>query len=295
MAETKSKNTYIKKARGQECLVYRSLLLHLAEKYNRKFKRLKLPEYIEIDERKNRITLPFYDGRTYNEVWGESYGGRLMGLELSKETAEVLYDFSKIRVEEVSGNEEIAGIEKYKFEFDSWFQTFNQEKEKFVARSLISREEASVAVGILQSDFDKPRFIFSNGDFYPRNFINMGTNIVVIDWQTWDASYRVNLVDYLENVLAFTFIHMWGNFPWQFSYLKEVQKYFRLDTDNFQKALLIKSFDQANFWYGNSNLCKDQLFIFKNALDKEYVQYLLDYTKPNLVYQIFRPVLNLFR
>lgn len=287
-------DTYVKKARGQECLVYK-LLQPLARKYNSRFKTLKLPEYLKIDEGRGKITLPYYKGRTYNQIWGESCGGSLMGLELSKETAKILYDFSKIRIGEIMSHNGITRINRYKFEFDKWFQIFNQEKEKFVNSSQISREEADRATNILKSDFSDPRFIFSNGDFYPRNFINIGTKIVVVDWQTWNENYRVNLIDYLENVAAFAFIHMWDNFEWQLAYLKELQKHLDLNAGDFQKSLLIKSFDQANFWFNNNDLCKKQLFIFKNALDKTYVQYLLGYTRPNVFYRALRPAMNFFR
>ena len=88
---------------------------------------------------------------------------------------------------------------------------------------------------------------------------------------------------------------MWDNHLWQLSFLKECQKYFKFIPANFQKALLLKSFEQARFWFngdGKNQLCKNQIKIFKNALDEEYINYLLDYTKPSPLQVFARFVRN---
>ena len=111
--------------------------------------------------------------------------------------------------------------------------------------------------------------------------------IVVIDWQTWNENYRVNIVDYIENVVAFTFIHMWNNRLWQIEFLKEVRKYFRIDFKDLRNAILIKSFEQAIFFTGSTKR-KKQLLIFKNFLSDFYVKCLERNTRPSIRYRIFK-------
>jgi hypothetical protein len=289
----KNENKFIKKARGQECAVY-EVIRDLAKRYNKKFKILKLPEPTKIRPKENQIILPCYQGRKYKDSWEEIYGGALMGLELSREIPGVIYDFSKIDVNLIEADSRINKIPKFKFDYDKWKQFFNQVVPHFLEKQLISENDLKKAEAILAGEFTS-NFIFNNGDFYPRNFIKQDSKIIVVDWQTWDENYRACLIDYWENVFAFCFVHMWSNPLWQLEYLKSAQRYFNFTIDNLQKALIIKSFDQANFWFGNNNLCIGQLRIFKNALNTEFIHYLLDYTRPNKVYSSLRPIINLFR
>ncbi|MDP3685543.1 MAG: hypothetical protein Q8R32_01800 [bacterium] len=284
----KQKN-YIKNARGRECLAY-EIVGSLATAYNHKFKVLELPVPKNIDHEKNQIVLPYYEGRHYNKAWGEPYGGSQMGLELSREIPAMLCDLSKIDTKLILKNDKIKDVPKFQFDFAAWKHEFTREARKFRENGFLSQEEVNAAEDALEDEFSSS-FIFSNGDFYPRNFIKQGEKVILIDWQTWDGNYRVNLLDYWENVLAFCFIHMWDNDPWQLAYLKEMQKYFRLNVPNFQKALLIKSFEQANAWFRSEDLREKQLRIFKNALDSEYVNYLVTYTKPSIT-QIFTRTLR---
>lgn len=281
----------VKKARGKEAQVYLLLRNKLANLYNKKMRLLKLPRPIYVDTKTGWIILPYYEGRKYNQIWEEeNKGGALMGLELSRELAHVLCEFTKVETKAVVNFCKKHQIEKFKFDFEDWYKLFNQNIEKFKQAGLLSDYEIIKAKGILKSDFQNSRMIFSNGDFYPRNFIRTKDKLIALDWQTWDKNYRVCLIDYWENVLAFGYIHMWANNPWQAEYLKEIQKYFKLEKDNFQKALLIKSFEQALFWFHKPDLQEDQLFIFRNALDKEYIEYLINYSSPGFWAKLIRPL-----
>ena len=42
-------------------------------------------------------------------------------------------------------------------------------------------------------------------------------------------------------------------------------------------------FEQADYWFQKGDKFEAQLFIFKNALDIEYINYLVDYTKPSMI------------
>lgn len=281
-----ARKTYRKAPEGQEKLVYKELK-ELFLKYDAKSRVLKFPKLIKVDRKTGELVLKNYDGRKYDGIWKEKNGGSSMGLELSREAAAIVYDFSKVEINEVLSSKALSRVKKLQFNFQEWRELFDEEIKKFIDHNHIGAEQAKNAKSILNSPLSS-KFIFNNGDFYPRNFISLGDRVVVIDWQTWENDYRANLIDYLDNVLAFCFIHMWGNPEWQLNYLREAQRYFNLTTINFQKALLIKSFEQARFWFGgdgNNGLCNAQLLIFKNALDRENVDYLLKYTRPNILYR----------
>lgn len=106
---------YIKHARGQECLAS-EIVREIRQKYDRKFNILELPEIRGVDHANNKVRMRFYDGRKYKKAWAESkelYGGSRMGLELSREVPAILYDLTKISVDEVKAFEGGAPLNCY--------------------------------------------------------------------------------------------------------------------------------------------------------------------------------------
>lgn len=289
--DQEGKIVVVKKARGHECAMAK-LVTSLAEDYNGKFIKLELPCYIFAEN--GFLIMPFYEGRTYNELWAESsYGGPRMGIELSKEMAQMIYDFSKI---DVSKAEEILkqlGIDKIKFDFEEWLLDFLKKAHNLVSEKCLSQEDVVKAEKILEKVKRQGRFIFNNGDYYPRNLIK-GDKVVIIDWQTWNENYRANIIDTIENVAAFAFIHMWANTVWQVNFLKELRKFFRINFKKFRTAVLIKSFDQGIF-FGSGKLRNDQFSLFRDFLDTQKLKELEVKTRPSLIVRILRPLLNIFR
>ena len=197
---------------------------------------------MSIDTEKNEIVLPYYEGRKYNNSWGTKYGGKLMGLELSSEVAEMINDLFKINVKKVESFREVEEIDFFKFDYDKWKKNFYIKIEKYEIDGLLSKEEINRAKTIFNEPYEST-YIFNNGDFYPRNFIKSKNKVVLIDWDDWGNSYRANIIDYWENVFAFCFIHMWSNHFWQLNFLKSIQRKLIINPHNLQKALLIKSFE----------------------------------------------------
>ena len=254
--------TYIKNTDNYECLIYKYLLPALSSEHDHTFSILKLPQALEVDCKKKIITLPYYSGKKYNCLW--QHGGTNMKMQLSKEIALVILDLEKINIKNIRKNKYFKKIPGAIFDFKEWYKIFLKKSKVLMARGYLSKQDVAKAKLILKGGLDS-KMIFSNGDFYPRNFIKSGKKIILIDWQVWAEDYRVNLIDYFENIVAFCYVHMWSSPAWQKSYILNIKKHFVLDEIKFQKALLIKSFDQAVLWL-DSKRAIEQIKIFKDSL-----------------------------
>ena len=138
------------------------------------------------------------------------------------------------------------------FDLQGWLVSFHERNEAALRMGL-TRDEIDRAEEFIRSGFNTERRIISNGDFYPRNLIKMTDRIVLVDWAHW-AGYRACFVDHLANVAAFAFVHMWGNRAWQGEFAKHTEELLDIGSDDFRKAVLIKSFEQGNYWLNTPQL-----------------------------------------
>jgi hypothetical protein len=270
--------TYIKKAGVGEIEIYLHVLNPIAAKYNHALSSLVLPTALSINIEEQTLELPFYDGQTFNELWNKSTGGSLLGLDLSSEAARVLNDLAIIDITAILSNEALKKIPKLIYDQETHVYELGATLKKFNDSGVLNRAEADQAIELLKRPYASPR-IFNNGDFYPRNFIRTPEQkIVLIDWETWNAHSPFYIVDHVENVAAVCFVHMWNNRIWQEKYVDELRSFFPLRKADFQKAILIKSLELAKFWFrpgGQNELCENQIAIFRNALNDEYMMNLM--------------------
>jgi hypothetical protein len=152
------------------------------------------------------------------------------------------------------------------FDFQGWLESFRNRRALAISMG-ISDAEFKHAEEFMQDGFELTDRILCNGDFYPRNLIKLTQKIVVVDWGYW-AGYRACFVDYLVNVVAFAFVHMWNNDPWQKEFVGHVHSVFNPRPEDLRKAILIKAFEQASFWRG-SCLVQPQINHFRTALKNE--------------------------
>lgn len=267
--------TYTKKVNDGEMVIYEEVLNGIADKYNPSFSILVLPKAIEVNKKSSLLVLPYYEGDTFNEKWTEATGGSLLGLDLSAEIPEVLYELSQIDVLALlGGNVRLQEIPKLIFNSQEYLLEFEVATKRFFDAGLLERSEIDQAKDSIKKGFASP-LLFNNGDFYPRNFIRLpDRRLVLIDWETWNPNSRAYLIDHPENIAALCFVHMWNNEPWQKNYVKELLQRFSMRPEDFQRAVLIKSLDLADFWFkedGKNSRCQSQLSIFKNTLNPEYI------------------------
>ncbi len=259
------------------------------------FTRLVLPDfkkivttYIQEDntyQEKKLIFLNYYDGITFNNKWDETkpegYGGRGISISMADKVIELLKDFSMIDLDSS------LTFKLSKFNFSKWKKNnFLLLSTSLIQQGFLTPDHVKKARAILFSSklFKNSSIILTNGDLYPRNFIELANNkIVVVDWEgrrkeliflngkyQYFESQRNAFINYLENHAAFFFIHMWGNYLVQKKFMKKLSQKLHLNALNIQAAILIKSLEQAVAFKGGP-LTYRQTEIFVNALDIQFI------------------------
>jgi hypothetical protein len=239
----------------------------------RQFERLVLPEYVADGTHAGLrwMTMKHIPGRPLVYDWSELnfkpevLGGKGMDLGVAKDSVDVLRDLRSV---------DIGFLPKFvrRFDFGEWMQAFGQKSETLVTQGILERETVDKATRLFGSK-NALRYegsMFTNGDFYPRNFIVLQDGrIAVTDW--------VGGVDPWEFVAMYAWLLMWGNPKWQVSYVDEIKKHFPVDVDEMQVGLLIKAFEQVYRWREEPEeyigFARTQLLAyFHQALDKDYVR-----------------------
>jgi hypothetical protein len=254
-------------ASTEEFLVCTVLLPAIRERYGTTFALLEIPEVLRSDENAGQhgtVYFRAYAGEKYNDRWNEGNGGGPLGVELSSDMVQVLKDLQEIDVDWLLSQHPVGkSVQRSAFDLKGWLLSF--QKQKIQASSMgISDDEFKQAEELIRNGFQLTRRIVSNGDFYPRNLVKLPDRMVLVDWAYWPG-YRVCFVDYLVNVAAFAFIHMWGNGLWQKEFVRHLRETLDIKLDDLRKAVLIKSFEQAIFWEGTP-LAQHQVNHFKMAL-----------------------------
>lgn len=261
-------------AKPGEMAMY-EILNKISAKYNSKFSSLKLPRALKINYKNSSLSLPLYQGQLFNGLWNEATGGALLKLDLSKEVPQIIKELSKIDIRPIQKHPKLKHLKKIQYSHEKYQEDFSKLLDTFYQAQLIIKVEAKKAAKLVSGPFASP-LILNNGDFYPRNFIRLPSNkIVLIDWETWNNNSRANVVDHVENVAAYCFVHMWGNSKWQQNYVRQLKQHLPVTRADFQKALLIKSSEMAYFCFGREHtrqLCLNQIGIFKKALSEKYIK-----------------------
>jgi hypothetical protein len=232
-----------------EFLVCASLLPALRERCASTFNLLEIPEVLRVDEHAGRHGTVFfrrYVGRTYNDRWNEGIGGAMMGTELSEDMVRVIGDFRRIDIGWVLAHPVGRGLGESAFNIDQWLTSFRSHHVTLIDWGF-SAPELRRAEELVGRGFELQDRILSNGDFYARNLIRTDSRLVVVDWGHWDGN-RVCFLDYLPNVVAFAFNHMWNNDEWQERFLHHAQETLGVKVEDLRRAILIKAFEQAIFW-----------------------------------------------
>lgn len=256
-----------------EFAVSACLLPAIRDKYASNFDLLEIPEVLRIDDTVGPHGTVFfrgYQGRKYNDKWSEQegseeYGGRTMGAELSSEMIQLIGDLRKISVAWITRYPVGKRVSEVSFNLDGWLNEFRDRKPLCVACGL-SEGELERAEELIREGFECDERVFNNGDFYPRNLIKTERRIVLVDWGYWPGS-RACFIDHLPNVVAFAFVHMWGNRDWQAEFLGKARNALGISVDDLRRAILIKSFEQACFWKNLPRLFPQQVEHFRMAIE----------------------------
>ncbi len=248
------------------------LLPAIYKRYGTAFALLEIPEVLHSDMKvgdHGTIYFRDYRGEKYDHGWNEGDCGAGLGTELSSEMVQLLEDLRQIDVDWLLSPAVGKGMTLPAFDFQDWLLSFQKRKSPALGLG-ISDNEFKQAEEFIKGAFQLRRRIFSNGDFYPRNLIKFPDKVVVVDWEYWPG-HRACLVDYLVNVAAFAFIHMWGNSLWREEFVRHLKKTFEIKSDDLRNAVLIKSFEQAIFFQaaGAVPQAQAQAGLLKMALKNE--------------------------
>lgn len=297
--DSKGQEFLLKECRGIEAKVYENVFPAIAN-MEINFKTLELPECLDVitetdlneQNPKTFIILKYYRGKSFNNLWnetsGEGYGGRSINPQFANKITDILEDFTKI------DEHLLQTFGLLTFNFNNW-KTVNFAVHlgpSFIDSKTLTLDQFNQILAFVSGEdiFKESKMILTNGDFYPRNFIELESGkVVVIDWEgridvEFDVSspqgtqrftgQRNALLNYLENHLAFIYVHMWGNKKFQKILIKNAFDRFKLDKNNFRAAVMIKAVEQCGA-FGGGALGQRQIEIALDALEEDFIENLL--------------------
>lgn len=239
----------------------------------KQFERLVLPEYVNdgLHGGLRWMLLRNIVGKPLIHQWSElafkpeTLGGKGVDVEVARDAVDVLRDLRAV---------DIASLPTFvrRFDFHTWVEAFRIKSDALVSHGLLERTTVERALQLFASKA-AGRYegsMFTNGDFYPRNFILLeGGKIAVVDW--------VGGIDPWEFVAVYAWLLMWGNPKWQIEYVNQLKVHFPIDLEEMQIGLLVKAFDQVYRWREEPEeiigFARTQMLAyFRQCLDKEYVK-----------------------
>jgi len=224
-----------------EVQILRDFLPQLDQEY---FERLVLPEYVSDGKfgGLHWVLTKQIKGRPLLYDWSELsskpdiIGGKNMSVDIARYSVDILRDLRLVDIDTIP---EFVR----RFRFEDWHEAFRASREELVGKGIMSQQTVDKAEWLF-SALTTSRYqgnMFTNGDFYPRNFILLSRGkIAVADW--------VGGVDPWEFVAMKAWTMMWGNPAWQEAFIKEIKKHFPVDVEEMQVGLLVKLYDQINAW-----------------------------------------------
>jgi hypothetical protein len=224
-----------------EVTILRDVLPQLDQQF---FERLVLPEYVN-DGRFGDIhwvLTKYLEGKPLLYEWSELstkpevLGGRGLGPEVAVLAADVLRD---LRLVDIDAMPDFVR----RFSFDRWLEEFQVRSRELVDARIWEQRTVERALELFK-DVATERYqgnMFTNGDFYPRNFILLPKGkIAVADW--------VGGIDPWEFVAMKAYVMMWGNPAWQKAYIAEINRHFPVDIEEMQVGLLVKCSNRIWLW-----------------------------------------------
>jgi hypothetical protein len=237
------------------------------------FERLVLPELISdgSTDGVRWILMKYIKGDPLIYKWSELafkadiLGGKGLDAGMASACVDVLRDLRLV---------DIMTMPDYvrKFSFAEWLEGFKAKSDAVVKFGLMDRTTVDSARALFETrkTLRYEGNMFTNGDFYPRNFIALDDGrIAVVDW---DAG-----IDPWEFAAMYAWLLMWGSPEWQAAYVREIARHFPVDIDEMQVGMLVKAFDQVYLWRNepeeNIGFARTQMLsYFRQALDRDYVR-----------------------
>lgn len=266
--------TYVKEKVGKgELHLYKILSTSMLQDYNKSFSTLILPKALFIDEEEAMLTLPYYEGKTFNSLWTESNGGASMDLELTDKIPLLIKELASIDISFIMANSFFKKESQSIFDQHNALHEFGSIADDLSKKGFIANDEGQKIKNVLSVQ-QETKMIINNGDFYPRNFIKRSDGkIVLIDWEAWNPHSPFYIIDHPENVAAVQYVHMWGNTQWQKVYREKIQQHFSFSEESLNKGIAIKALTLAHFFPKHLELFNGQIKILKSICNERSAIY----------------------
>lgn len=243
----------------EDTVIYNDVLPYMKAKYQDRFATLVIPDVVAVDLNRRQGCLKLYEGATFNETWGHEDGGSRIDLDTANLMINMVSDLSIIGtpiVEDIFLRGGIS-LDTIAFDLSRWKESLNSgDRQQRLARRFDPSE-----IEQLQQIHIAGERLFSNGDFYIRNVVRQEQKAVLVDWNYFNG-FRCCYIDYRVNILAFAYIHMWGNTQWQSRLRSLALERFGISEIEFANAVVIKAVEQYLFLTNNTDICD----MFCNAM-----------------------------
>lgn len=250
--------------RFEDVIMHNEILPYVKAKYENGFDTLIIPEVVSVDLIRRCGCVVWYDGINYNNDWGHEDGGVNVCSKTSEMMIKVVSDLKKIDVLEIENIFLRRGVVINKFNILCWKNSLDEKMPKLKERNHFTDEDIE-KMKALEIDSD---FIFSNGDFYIRNIIKVAERAVLVDWDHFDG-FRCCYIDHISNVIAFSYVHMWGNQTFMDGVLAHKNQ-FNISDNTFDSSVVVKAVEQYLFLKdsdGCDKFCQRMACIAKSKLD----------------------------
>ncbi|MFH2062737.1 MAG: hypothetical protein ABIJ46_01125 [bacterium] len=237
------------------------------------FSRLVVPELLGSGEHDGLhwLETQYIAGRPLIHEWSELnhkpevLGGKGLDPDVASLSIDVLRDLRQV---------DIGTLPEFvrRFDFGQWFEEFGRRASDLVRLGWLAQPDVDAAAALfVQAPVERYQgSMFTNGDFYPRNFILLPEGrVAVVDW--------VGGVDPWEFVAVHAWLMMWGNPDWQARYVAAIREHFPVDLGALQVGLLVRSFEMLWRWKDDPEVdvgsARAQMAeSFRHSLDPEYVR-----------------------
>ncbi len=213
------------------------------------------------------VVTDWLDGRDFNDRWDEWKPDIAGGRSIQHDTINIFVEL----IEDLMGipAEDLVAIGLSKRDPESTEELINECLGVAIDDGTLSSDQCKQATRIAQpllEGFHEGRLMLSNADFQLRNFVEISpTQTGLVDWDTACASNFE-----LENCVAYQWILMWNNPPWQRSLLREARARFEIERTKFRGILMVRALIQAmTTWRKSGDIRQHQIDYLIGTLDDE--------------------------
>lgn len=191
------------------------------------------------------IVFKWYDGARF--AWSEKesgealLGGHAVPVSSAKAIAMVVFDLTQVPVlkfsKKVPTRNYPAHVEQLRA---------SAGLAAAVKKGYVTQERVDVLLGEWITFFDRKVptiYTIQNGDFYPRNMLQLSESIVLLDWDS-------AVISTVEEVIAYEYLLMWGNLEWQKKFLAEVEYLMDVNQEWLAQMMTFRALHQLAFWAG---------------------------------------------